>query len=104
MYDIVSILLLIMKHVPMKRGSERHQSILGDIECLHADFKLQKDAESQHLLTTTPPSNMHPTIVVPVLVAFGNGTPLACNAALRVWLEKSKPGMLTGREELESSY
>lgn len=47
---------------------------------------------------------MHPTIVVPVLVAFGNGTPLACNAALRVWLEKSKPGMLTEREELESSH
>lgn len=46
------------------------------------------------MLTTTPPSNMHPTIVVPVLVAFGKGTPLACNAALRVWLEKSKPGML----------
>lgn len=45
--------------------------------------------------TTTPPSNMHPTIVVPVLVAFGKGTPLACNAALRVWFEKSNPGMLT---------
>lgn len=24
---------------------------------------------------TTPPSNMHPTMVVPVLVAFGSGTP-----------------------------
>jgi hypothetical protein len=47
--------------------------------------------------TTTPPSNMHPTIVVPVLVAFGKGTPLACKAALRVWLEKSKPGILTER-------
>jgi hypothetical protein len=45
-------------------------------------------------LTTTPPSNMHPTIVVPVLVAFGSGTPLAWSAALRVWLEKSKPGIL----------
>ena len=45
--------------------------------------------------TTTPPSKMHPTIVVPVLVAFGRGTPLACSAALRVWLEKSKPGMMT---------
>jgi hypothetical protein len=45
--------------------------------------------------TTTPPSNMHPTIVVPVLVALGRGTPLACSAALRVWLEKSKPGILT---------
>jgi hypothetical protein len=45
--------------------------------------------------TTTPPSNMHPTIVVPVLVAFGKGTPLECNAALRVWFEKSNPGMLT---------
>lgn len=38
---------------------------------------------------------MHPTIVVPVLVAFGNGTPLACRAALRVWLEKSKPGIVS---------
>jgi len=46
-------------------------------------------------LTTTPPSKMHPTIVVPVLVAFGNGTPLACKAALRVWLEKSNPGIFT---------
>jgi hypothetical protein len=46
---------------------------------------------------------MHPTIVVPVLVAFGSGTPLACNAALRVWFEKSNPGMLTGWRELKSS-
>lgn len=37
---------------------------------------------------------MHPTIVVPVLVAFGRGTPLACKAALRVWFEKSKPGIV----------
>jgi hypothetical protein len=48
-------------------------------------------------LTTTPPSNIHPTIVVPVLVAFGSGTPLACKAALRLWFEKSKPGMVTVR-------
>ena len=33
---------------------------------------------------TTPPSYTHPTIVVPVLVAFGKGTPFACNAALRL--------------------
>ena len=33
---------------------------------------------------TTPPSNIQPTIVVPVLVAFGNGTPWACRAALRL--------------------
>jgi hypothetical protein len=33
---------------------------------------------------TTPFSNMHPTIVVPVLVAFGRGTPRACKAALRL--------------------
>lgn len=45
--------------------------------------------------TTTPPSKMHPTIVVPVLVAFGSGTPLACRAALRVWFEKSNPGIVT---------
>lgn len=50
--------------------------------------------------TTTPPSNMHPTIVVPVLVAFGSGTPRACRAALRVWLEKSKPGMLLSSRAL----
>lgn len=33
---------------------------------------------------TTPPSKMHPTIVVPVLVALGRGTPCACKAALRL--------------------
>ena len=33
---------------------------------------------------TTPPSNMHPTIVVPVLVALGNGMPCAWRAALRL--------------------
>jgi hypothetical protein len=33
-------------------------------------------------------------MVVPVLVAFGKGTPRACSAALRVWFEKSKPPML----------
>lgn len=27
--------------------------------------------------TTTPPSKMQPTMVVPVLVAFGSGTPWA---------------------------
>ena len=43
---------------------------------------------------TTPPSNIHPTIVVPVLVALGRGTPRAWRAALRLWLEKSKPGMM----------
>lgn len=42
---------------------------------------------------TTPPSNMHPTIVVPVLVALGKGTPCACKAALRLKFEKSKPGI-----------
>jgi hypothetical protein len=40
---------------------------------------------------TTPPSNRHPTMVVPVLVALGSGTPWAWRAALRLWLEKSKP-------------
>ncbi len=33
---------------------------------------------------TTPPSNIHPTMVVPVLVAFGRGMPCACKAALRL--------------------
>ena len=32
---------------------------------------------------TTPPLNIHPTIVVPVLVALGRGTPRAWRAALR---------------------
>ncbi len=33
---------------------------------------------------TTPPSYTQPTIVVPVLVALGKGTPCACRAALRL--------------------
>lgn len=37
---------------------------------------------------------MQPTMVVPVLVALGNGTPWACKARFRLWLEKSKPGMV----------
>ena len=54
---------------------------------------------------TTPPSNMHPTIVVPVLVALGRGTPCACSAALRLWLEKSNPGMMAmdGQPKLTDS-
>lgn len=44
--------------------------------------------------TTTPPSYRQPTMVVPVLVAFGRGTPWAWRAALRLWFEKSKPGMV----------
>lgn len=34
--------------------------------------------------TTTPPSYMQPTMVVPVLVALGRGTPRECRAALRL--------------------
>lgn len=46
----------------------------------------QPQQKKQHLcpLTTTPPSKMQPTMVVPVLVAFGRGTPRACRAALRL--------------------
>jgi hypothetical protein len=33
---------------------------------------------------TTPPSNRHPTIVVPVLVALGRGKPLTCRELLRL--------------------
>ena len=33
--------------------------------------------EMKGQLTTTPPSYMHPTMVVPVLVALGSGTPRA---------------------------
>jgi len=33
---------------------------------------------------TTPPSNIQPTMVVPVLVALGRGTPWAWRAALRL--------------------
>ena len=43
---------------------------------------------------TTPPSKSAPTMVVPVLVALGSGTPWAWRAALRLWLEKSKPAMV----------
>ena len=43
---------------------------------------------------TTPPSKRQPTIVVPVDVAFGRGTPCAWRARFRLWLEKSKPGIL----------
>jgi hypothetical protein len=43
---------------------------------------------------TTPPSNRQPTMVVPVLVAFGKGMPLEWRAALRPWFEKSKPPMI----------
>ena len=43
---------------------------------------------------TTPPSYRQPTMVVPVDVAFGRGTPRACRARFRLWLEKSKPGMM----------
>ena len=46
---------------------------------------------------TTPPSNRQPTMVVPVLVALGNGIPWAWSATLRLWLEKSKPGMVSVR-------
>ena len=46
---------------------------------------------------TTPPSNIQPTIVVPVLVAFGRGTPRAWREALRLKLEKSKPGIAADR-------
>ena len=43
---------------------------------------------------TTPPSYRHPTMVVPVLVAFGRGTPRACRAMFLLWLLKSKPAMV----------
>lgn len=44
---------------------------------------------------TTPPSNRQPTMVVPVLVALGRGMPCAWRATLRLWLEKSKPPMVS---------
>jgi len=50
-------------------------------------------------LTTTPPSYKHPTMVVPVLVAFGKGTPAAWRAKLRSWFEKSKPGIMELQRE-----
>lgn len=46
---------------------------------------------------------MHPTMVVPVEVAFGSGNPLACSAALRVWFEKSKPGMMKDERRFADS-
>ena len=51
--------------------------------------EIRKGAIENH--TTTPPSYRHPTMVVPVLVALGRGTPWAWRAALRSWFEKSKP-------------
>ena len=43
---------------------------------------------------TTPPSYRQPTMVVPVLVAFGRGTPRACRAMFLLWLLKSKPAIV----------
>ena len=37
---------------------------------------------------------MQPTMVVPVDVALGRGTPWACSARFLLWLEKSKPGIV----------
>lgn len=42
-------------------------------------------------------------MVVPVDVAFGNGTPLACKAALRLWLLKSKPGIAMSVDRIRGS-
>ena len=36
---------------------------------------------------------MQPTMVVPVEVALGRGTPLAWRARFLLWLLKSKPGI-----------
>lgn len=72
--------------------------------CLGVSPVETQESQPQSMLTTTPPSNMHPTIVVPVLVAFGNGTPCACRAALRVWLVKSKPGMFAVGELSQLSW
>lgn len=43
---------------------------------------------------TTPPLYRHPTMVVPVLVALGSGTPFACKMLFLLWLLKSKPGIV----------
>ena len=63
--------------------------------CSDLGMKLGSESlEDRAKLTMTPSLNMQPTIVVPVLVAFGRGIPFACRATLRVWLEKSKPGIM----------
>lgn len=54
------------------------------IELRHVQCQMQEGLLDEAVLTTTPPSNMHPTMVVPVLVALGRGTPRACSAALRL--------------------
>jgi hypothetical protein len=70
--------------------SERRYQLLS----LALGYMMQAiEARCTRKLTTTPLSYIHPTIVVPVLVAFGRGTPLAWSAALRLKFEKSKPGM-----------
>jgi hypothetical protein len=78
---------------------------LDNVQCDLVCNKLDRETLAQGLqLTTTPPSKMHPTIVVPVLVAFGSGTPLACKAALRVWFEKSNPGIVANEAPWSSTY
>lgn len=52
---------------------------------------------------TTPPSYRQPTMVVPVDVALGSGTPLAWRAMFRLWLLKSKPGIVAAKQ-LNISY
>lgn len=68
-------------------GTTCGSSIGGDLgKHIRADISRRGEerGEGGGELTTTPPSYIHPTIVVPVLVALGNGTPRAWRAALRL--------------------
>lgn len=63
-----------------------HQ-IWGEMKCNFSQFLSATIGPLVALVSaaiTTPPSKIHPTMVVPVEVALGKGIPFACSAALRV--------------------
>ena len=65
-----------------------------DLRLLTLSANIGPDVALVSAAITTPPLNRHPTIVVPVDVALGRGTPLAWRARFRLWLLKSKPGIV----------
>jgi hypothetical protein len=76
--DVVKLLAVLVGN----DGAGRRSCVGGDLEP-----GLARGGHSNRMpcsLTTTPPSKMHPTMVVPVLVALGRGTPRAWRAALRL--------------------
>lgn len=67
-------------------GTARGSSISGNLVGMSVDHSAPSSKQARERVgrTTTPPSYMQPTMVVPVLVALGRGTPRACKAALRL--------------------